>query len=83
MYLVIHNSEDGLSVSTYDKKKELLEAITPDEDGSNDFGTDLGFMIEMSQELDPIYWPSDKMLIIKGEVIVPIVMNVITKLYVD
>lgn len=69
-YFVITCDEDGIDVRPM-SEKELLKSITPDKEGYTDLGNDLIFASEVP-EIDKGYWIGEnKILIIKGEIVVP------------
>ena len=70
MYVVITASEDGdIRVKKY-TQEELTKFINDEEEG--DFDTDdfvNGKMLESNS--DPMYWGGNSILIIKGKIIIP------------
>lgn len=70
MYIVVTASEDGdIRIKKY-IQKELTEFINDEEEGNfdtDDFVT--GKMVETNP--DPMYWGGNSILIIKGKIVVP------------
>ena len=71
MYFTIHCSEDGDVRVHQDSKEELLQKITEHYYGDSEFFSSL-------QGTDPQEW-GDKLLIIKGEIVVPKPKKIIEK----
>jgi len=67
-YFVISNSDGDTSIHSM-SKDELLKDITPDKDGCTAFGGLVEFLDNLD-ETDTNYW-GNKVLIIKGEIVVP------------
>lgn len=68
-YFIIHCSEDGISVDNVDREK-LLERIKPDSDDENNFYGTNGFLDHIPGDWDNED-NKDKLLIIKGEIVIP------------
>ena len=79
-YFIISPGEDGARVEQMDKE-ELLKRITrSEEEDTTDYG-DVDFL-EKIEETDPNYW-GDNILIIKGEIVKPKAVKVVTKLEIE
>lgn len=88
-YFIIHSGEDGISVSEPLSADEVKDRVTPDENGDTYYGT-TGFHEEVPDQSDGHFWsstptadgaedPADKLLIIKGSIVVPQAVEVVTK----
>ncbi len=78
-YFILHSGEDGVSVE-HVSEKDMLAAITPNEDGCTDYGEQVNFLTEMPSEFKG-NWEADQnsILIIKGEIVIPKPIKVVTK----
>lgn len=62
MYLVIYNSEDGVSVTSM-TREQLLDRITPDEDGSTYYGS-MKIVTTLPEHIDAMT-PDDVLYVVK------------------
>ena len=77
-YFVITSSEDGISISGPLEKEELRIRLVPDEDGNCWYGRVDALTFHKSiPSIDKGCFDSDAIVIIKGQVIVPQVAEVI------
>lgn len=79
-YFLIRSDEDGTTVEKV-TKQQLLKYIQPDKHGEFYFGEELVFL-EAVPPSDKGYWhncPDNSAILIKGEIIVPKLKQVVTK----
>jgi hypothetical protein len=79
-YFVLRSGEDGISIHQMDEAG-LHKAITPDKDGYTHYGSELVFLGSVP-ETDKGCWhgvSEDAVLVIKGEIIVPVAVQSVTK----
>lgn len=80
-YFLLRCDEDGTHVEQL-SAEELTHALTPNVEGLTDFGSDLTFLDHIPRS-DKGYWMEGgdhAMVIIKGEIVVPRPVAVVTKL---
>ena len=82
-YFVITSDEDGTHVEEM-SAEALLKAITPNEYGDTDYGEVPAFLKKIPKS-DKGCWygddvPENAMLVIKGEIVVPRVVETVMKL---
>ena len=80
MYFLIHSGEDGINIEAL-TQEEVLKRITPNEDGETYYGVDVEILKNIPS-IDKGYFVTNKedsILIIKGEIIVPRAVNMVTK----
>lgn len=80
-YFVLRCDEDGTTVQQL-TAEELTKAITPDANGYTEHGKGLVFLDHIPRS-DKGYWITEyerSMVIIKGEIVVPRPVQVVTKL---
>ena len=80
-YFMIRCDEDGTTVEQM-TADALIQAITPDSDGVTEYGKNLVFLDHIPRS-DKGYWmegDEHAMLIIKGEIVVPRTVEVVTKM---
>jgi len=77
-YFVFSFTEDGLYSHVYPSKEDLLRDMTPNEYGETELSGDdkLRFLSEMPEYLDEC---GIGLLVIKGEIVVPHPVNVVTQ----
>jgi hypothetical protein len=78
-FFLIHSSEDGTTVTQL-TEAELLKRITPDADGNTYYGSELTFLDKITDS-DGGCWmaPEGSVVIIKGEIIQPKPVSMVTK----
>jgi hypothetical protein len=72
-YFLIHNSEGDTTITEINKE-EFLKDI---EDGS--YGSDAVFLDEIPENNDTNYWGENTYLVIKGNIVTPKPVEVVTK----
>ena len=79
-YLIIFSGEDGLSIEAVTKEK-LLDRITPDEFGCTYYGNDVNILDYLPKVIDQSFdnEPFNSMVIIKGDIVVPKVVEKILR----
>lgn len=83
MYFILHNCEDGLTIDKV-TGEELLEKITPDEEGNTYYGSGpLEFSEEVLDFDEAVHTgrrpPHHTICIIKGEFVTPKLIKIVTK----
>jgi len=81
-YFVLHSSEDGTSMSIFNYE-ELIKEVLNTDDGEAYFGTSKTMTEEEAKKDGMEYWPSDKILIIKGKVVIPKPIKVVKEFEVE
>ena len=78
-YFILTSSEDGTHIEQV-SEKELLERITPDDEGYTHYGDTPKFLKSIPHD-DKGCWdePENAMLIIRGEIVQPKMVKVATK----
>lgn len=79
-YFIVRSTGDGTSISCL-SEQELLDRITPDEDGETYYGGELTFLGDIPSSSKG-YWddtPDNAVLIIRGEIIKPVPVDVVRK----
>lgn len=84
MYFIIRNSDGDTHIEPVSKEK-LMKVISPDEDGNTYYGhiDNITFLDAIPENTDTNYWGSDKVLIIKGEIVTPKPKEVIKTYEID
>ena len=80
-YFILRCDEDGTTVEQM-TAEELTKAITPDGNGVTDYGKNLTFLDHVPRS-DKGYWMEgvdNAVVIIKGEIVVPRAIEVVTKM---
>ena len=81
-YFLVISTEDGTKITKL-TREELLERITPDEDGETYYGGEDGLVfLDEIPDSDKGCWrdvPDNAVLIIQGEIIKPRITKVATK----
>jgi len=80
-YFILKCDEDGVSIDGPLTEAEVLKKITPDEDGCAYYGADLKFLKKVPGQ-DKGDWraPDGSLLIIKGKIVAPKVVQTATKM---
>jgi hypothetical protein len=76
-YYMIRNS-DGETFVTEHTNEELLKIITPDKNGYTDLGDSIKFLDSLVDN-DTNYLGENNLLIIKGQIVTPLPIQITTK----
>lgn len=80
-YFIIISDEDGTRIRGPISKAALLTSITPNEAGDTDYGEDIQYLKTIPDN-DKGYWMArgNNMIIIKGDIVVPEVVQKVVEL---
>lgn len=79
-YFIIRSGEDGTNIEEL-TMREILDRISPDEDGEYYYGNELMFLEKIPED-DKGYWigvPENATVIIEGKIVIPKKIEVTTK----
>jgi len=69
-YFIIRGTEDGIKINQL-SKKELLERITPDENGEHYYGDKELKFLDYIPAIEDGYFNEYGIVIIKGDIVIP------------
>jgi hypothetical protein len=79
-YFIVRSTEDGTNINLV-SGQELLDRITPDQDGETYYGSELVFL-DSIPATSKGHWddtPDNAVLIIRGEIVKPMPVDVVRK----